>query len=448
MATPRRRRADYALRVPHDRRHHHAVVLAGHDAALWRRRGGAGLPVVGWVPFATIRWANLQRMLLPTIALALPVLASLARVVRASMLEALRPGLRTHRPRQGTARNAGHLPPCAAQCTDPASSPRWDHGGLPVWRVSGYRAGVRAAGAGPADGRRHRRAQLSADPGCHPAGNADIRRGQFRWSICSTSRSTRGARRHEPQSAAVSAVAIGAGCCCCRRSRHCGAVTRALRPECAGYPGAVDGGRLARICSAPTISAAIRWPARSTATARCSRSPPSPSSARCSLAAVIGGLRGMARRLVRSAGDAADGHSVRISDHPARDRHDCGAWARRGQHGHCNRRGLCADLRADAARTGAAAEGFGLCRRGPDCGSTGTRILVRHLLPNLSGIILVQASLSLSTAILVEASLSFLGLGTQPPTPSLGRMLSESRNFVSLIHGLRYFRAWPFCWRR
>jgi peptide/nickel transport system permease protein len=66
------------------------------------------------------------------------------------------------------------------------------------------------------------------------------------------------------------------------------------------------------------------------------------------------------------------------------------------------------------------------------CGSTEVFILLRHFLPNLSGIILVQASLSLSTAILVEASLSFLGLGTQPPTPSLGRMLAESRNFLSL----------------
>ncbi len=66
------------------------------------------------------------------------------------------------------------------------------------------------------------------------------------------------------------------------------------------------------------------------------------------------------------------------------------------------------------------------------CGSTGTRILLRHFLPNLSGIILVQTSLSLSTAILVEASLSFLGLGSQPPTPSLGRMLAESRNFLAL----------------
>ena len=60
------------------------------------------------------------------------------------------------------------------------------------------------------------------------------------------------------------------------------------------------------------------------------------------------------------------------------------------------------------------------------------RILLRHVLPNLAAIILVQTSLSLSTAILVEASLSFLGLGTQPPTPSLGRMLAESRNFLFL----------------
>ena len=53
-------------------------------------------------------------------------------------------------------------------------------------------------------------------------------------------------------------------------------------------------------------------------------------------------------------------------------------------------------------------------------GAGGPRILLRHVLPNLSPVILVQASLSLSTAILVEASLSFLGLGTQPPTASLG----------------------------
>jgi peptide/nickel transport system permease protein len=65
-------------------------------------------------------------------------------------------------------------------------------------------------------------------------------------------------------------------------------------------------------------------------------------------------------------------------------------------------------------------------------GASDTRILLRHMLPNLASILLVQASLLLSAAILVEASLSFLGLGTQPPTPSLGLMLSEGRNFLML----------------
>lgn len=65
-------------------------------------------------------------------------------------------------------------------------------------------------------------------------------------------------------------------------------------------------------------------------------------------------------------------------------------------------------------------------------GGTDWRILKDHLLPNLAPVILVQTSLSLSTAILVEASLSFLGLGTQPPTASLGRMLAESRNYLGI----------------
>lgn len=65
-------------------------------------------------------------------------------------------------------------------------------------------------------------------------------------------------------------------------------------------------------------------------------------------------------------------------------------------------------------------------------GASDLRILSRHVLPNLASVILVQTSLLLSAAILVEASLSFLGLGTQPPTPSLGLMLSEGRNFLLL----------------
>jgi peptide/nickel transport system permease protein len=71
-------------------------------------------------------------------------------------------------------------------------------------------------------------------------------------------------------------------------------------------------------------------------------------------------------------------------------------------------------------------------------GAGGLRIMGRHVLPNVMAPLLVQLTLSLSTAILVEASLSFLGLGTQPPTPSLGLMLSESRDYM-LISGWTSF---------
>jgi peptide/nickel transport system permease protein len=65
-------------------------------------------------------------------------------------------------------------------------------------------------------------------------------------------------------------------------------------------------------------------------------------------------------------------------------------------------------------------------------GASDARIVFLHLLPNLASVVLVQTSLLLSAAILVEASLSFLGLGAQPPIPSLGLMLSEGRNFLML----------------
>ncbi len=65
-------------------------------------------------------------------------------------------------------------------------------------------------------------------------------------------------------------------------------------------------------------------------------------------------------------------------------------------------------------------------------GASDARIIFSHILPNLASVILVQTSLLLSSAILVEASLSFLGLGSQPPTPSLGMMLSEGRNMLLL----------------
>jgi peptide/nickel transport system permease protein len=58
-------------------------------------------------------------------------------------------------------------------------------------------------------------------------------------------------------------------------------------------------------------------------------------------------------------------------------------------------------------------------------------IFFRHLLPNVSPVLIVQATVAFAIAILAEAALSYLGLGTPPPTPSWGRMLSESQTFLA-----------------
>ncbi|MDQ3513908.1 MAG: ABC transporter permease [Chloroflexota bacterium] len=65
-------------------------------------------------------------------------------------------------------------------------------------------------------------------------------------------------------------------------------------------------------------------------------------------------------------------------------------------------------------------------------GAPSSRVIRRHLLPNIAAPILVQLTLSLSGAIILEAALSFLGLGAVPPTPSLGSMLSENRVYMEL----------------
>lgn len=71
---------------------------------------------------------------------------------------------------------------------------------------------------------------------------------------------------------------------------------------------------------------------------------------------------------------------------------------------------------------------------------TGPRyILTRHVLPNISGPLIVQTSLSLAFAILAEAALSFLGLGIQPPQPSLGRMIFDAQGFVTLAWWMAVF---------
>jgi peptide/nickel transport system permease protein len=64
-------------------------------------------------------------------------------------------------------------------------------------------------------------------------------------------------------------------------------------------------------------------------------------------------------------------------------------------------------------------------------GQSNGQIILKHIMPNALAPIIVQTSLSLAFAILAEAALSFFGLGTQPPAPSWGRMLSEGRSFLN-----------------
>src|SRR5690606_38125157 len=63
-------------------------------------------------------------------------------------------------------------------------------------------------------------------------------------------------------------------------------------------------------------------------------------------------------------------------------------------------------------------------------GASDTRILLRHLLPNVLSPVIVAITVTVSFALLAEAALSFLGLGAQPPTPAWGSMLSDGRRFM------------------
>ena len=64
------------------------------------------------------------------------------------------------------------------------------------------------------------------------------------------------------------------------------------------------------------------------------------------------------------------------------------------------------------------------------CGTGDGRIILKHILPNAMGPIIVQSTLNMATTILAIASLSFIGLGVKPPTPEWGSMLSEAREFM------------------
>ncbi len=72
-------------------------------------------------------------------------------------------------------------------------------------------------------------------------------------------------------------------------------------------------------------------------------------------------------------------------------------------------------------------------------GARDSRVMVRHMVPNLFPIILVSASLLVGSAILIESSLSFLGFGIQPPTPSWGRMLNDARENLTRAPHLAIF---------
>lgn len=72
-------------------------------------------------------------------------------------------------------------------------------------------------------------------------------------------------------------------------------------------------------------------------------------------------------------------------------------------------------------------------------GASHGRILLRHVLPNISALLTVQFTVTLAYAILLEASLSFLGLGVQPPNPSWGSILNEGRPFLLISPSLSIF---------
>ena len=73
-------------------------------------------------------------------------------------------------------------------------------------------------------------------------------------------------------------------------------------------------------------------------------------------------------------------------------------------------------------------------------GNSPLRIALRHVLPNVLPPLIVQATLAIAAAVIAEASLSFLGLGQQPPAPSWGSMLNTAKNYVD---NAPWMAIWP-----
>jgi peptide/nickel transport system permease protein len=72
-------------------------------------------------------------------------------------------------------------------------------------------------------------------------------------------------------------------------------------------------------------------------------------------------------------------------------------------------------------------------------GANDRRVMWRHVLPNIIGLVIVQATIAIADAILIEAALGFLGLGVQPPAVSWGNMLGTGRSYLELANGLSIF---------
>lgn len=78
-------------------------------------------------------------------------------------------------------------------------------------------------------------------------------------------------------------------------------------------------------------------------------------------------------------------------------------------------------------------------------GNRSSRVLVRHIAPNVVAPLIVQSTLSIARAIIAESSLSFLGLGQQPPQPSWGSMLNVAKNFMSQAPWMAIYPGLAIC---
>lgn len=72
-------------------------------------------------------------------------------------------------------------------------------------------------------------------------------------------------------------------------------------------------------------------------------------------------------------------------------------------------------------------------------GATNSRIIFKHIVPNTSDVIIVNATLTIATAVLAEAALSFIGLGVRPPDTSLGLLINQTQGFLPTPHAMLFW---------